>query len=181
MTFTDENVSPTMNGFLIIANIINIIYNIPQIVKTYKTKSTKDFSSWFIFMRIIGNIIWVAYAFDVNSIQLIINSLVTVLASLFIGYYKYLELRKEYREKRVLLRNENNLTEPMISSSNEQEQEDVILDFRKEYTPTTRVDTHILATHTLATHILATHTQQFDEDMLNELSIYNTANYINYP
>jgi uncharacterized protein with PQ loop repeat len=170
MTFTDENVSPTMNGFLIIANIINIIYNIPQIVKTYKTKSTKDFSSWFIFMRIIGNTIWVAYAFDVNSIQLIINSLVTVLASVFIGYYKYLELRKEYREKRVLLRNENNLTEPMISSSNEQQQqeqeEDVILDFRKEYMPIP---------------IVATHTPQFDEDMFNELSIYNTANYINYP
>ena len=179
MTFTDENVSPTMNGFLIIANIINIIYNIPQIVKTYKTKSTKDFSSWFIFMRIIGNTIWVAYAFDVNSIQLIINSLVTVLASIFIGYYKYLELRKEYREKRVLLRNENNLTEPMISSCNEQEQEDVILDFRKEYTHTPIVATvATLATHT---HTLATHTPQFDEDMLNELSIYNTANYINYP
>ena len=174
MTFTDENVSPTMNGFLIIANIINIIYNIPQVVKTYKTKSTKDFSSWFIFMRIIGNTIWVAYAFDVNSIQLIINSLVTVLASLFIGYYKYLELRKEYREKRILLRNENNLTEPMISSSNEQEQEDVILDFRKEYTPTLPT----LATHT---HTVATHNPQFDEDILNELSIYNTANYINYP
>lgn len=88
-----------MNIFLIIANIINIIYNIPQVVKTYKTKSTKDFSSWFLFLRVLGNIIWVAYAIEVNSMLMLINNLVTVFASIFIAYYKIIELRISYKKR----------------------------------------------------------------------------------
>ena len=61
LTLLDSNVYITMNIFLSIANIINLIYNVPQVVKTYKTKSTKDFSAWFIFLRILGNIIWIIY------------------------------------------------------------------------------------------------------------------------
>jgi uncharacterized protein with PQ loop repeat len=43
----DHNVSTTTNIFLVIANIINLFYNIPQMYKTYKCKSTKDFSGIF--------------------------------------------------------------------------------------------------------------------------------------
>jgi len=92
LTLLDNNVSMTMNVFLSLANIINLIYNIPQVVKTIKTKSTKDFSSWFIFLRIVGNIIWVVYSIDIDSLQMLINTCVTVLASIIIGYYKVLEL-----------------------------------------------------------------------------------------
>ena len=55
-TILDPNVSTTMNGFLIIANIINLLYNVPQIVTTYKRKSTKDFSGWFLFLRFISSL-----------------------------------------------------------------------------------------------------------------------------
>ncbi len=109
MTFTDDKVSPAMNVFLIIANIINIIYNVPQVVKTYQTKSTKDFSSWFIFMRIIGNTIWIAYSIEINNAQMIINNAITVLASLFIGFYKYREIMHFYKNKDLIepIANEN--------------------------------------------------------------------------
>ena len=92
----DKNVSLTMNVFLIIANIINVIYNIPQMVKTYKCKSTKELSSWFLFLRVIANIIWVGYAIDVDSMMMLINTIVTVIASIFISYYKVIELYKDY-------------------------------------------------------------------------------------
>ena len=95
----DDNISLTMNIFLIIANIINIVYNIPQMVKTYKCKSTKDLSSWFLFLRVIANIIWVGYAIEVDSMMMLINTVVTVIASIFISYYKVLELHKERLEK----------------------------------------------------------------------------------
>ena len=98
LTLLDSNVSITMNIFLSIANIINLIYNVPQVVKTYKTKSTKDFSSWFIFLRIFGNIIWIIYAIDIDSLQMLINTSVTVLSSIFIGYYKVVELYNERKE-----------------------------------------------------------------------------------
>ena len=112
-TFIDENVSTSMNVFLIIANIINIIYNIPQVMKTYKTKSTKDFSGWFIFMRIFGNTIWFVYSVEINNIQMIINNIITVLSSLFLGYYKCLEYKDDY----LILNNsfkENSLNDSLI-------------------------------------------------------------------
>jgi hypothetical protein len=50
----DPNVPLGMNVMLVIANVINLIYNIPQMVKTYQTKSTRDFSGWFLSLRVIG-------------------------------------------------------------------------------------------------------------------------------
>jgi uncharacterized protein with PQ loop repeat len=81
----DHNVNTTMNVFLVIANIINLVYNIPQIVKTCKTQSTKDFSGWFLFLRVIGNSIWIAYAVELSSLLMLINNIVTVVSSLIIG------------------------------------------------------------------------------------------------
>jgi uncharacterized protein with PQ loop repeat len=107
----DDNVSMTMNVFIIIANIINIVYNIPQMVKTYQRKTTQDLSSWFIFLRIIGNSIWIGYAIEVDSIMMLINTIVTVGSSVFIAYYKVLELYKERfiieDNKKLLDENEN--------------------------------------------------------------------------
>ena len=97
----DKNVSTTMNAFIIIANIINIIYNIPQMMKTYKTKSTRDFSATFLFLRIIGNSIWIGYSIEIDSLMMFINNLVTVFASLFIGYYKVIELYSDYKQKKL--------------------------------------------------------------------------------
>lgn len=97
--FLDKNVSIEMNVFVIIANIINLWYNIPQVIKTYKCKSTRDFSSWFLFLRIIGNAIWIAYAVEVDSFQMLLNNIVTVLASIFIAYYKVKEIYIDYKKK----------------------------------------------------------------------------------
>ena len=95
----DKNVDLTMNIFLIIANIINLIYNVPQVIKTYKTKSTKDFSGWFISLRIVGNVIWIAYAVEVDSLLMLINNIVTVLSSFVIGYYMILDMFNKYKNK----------------------------------------------------------------------------------
>ncbi len=105
----DPNVGYTMNIFLILGNIINIVYNIPQMVKTYKRKSTKDLSSAFLFLRIIGNTIWIAYAVEVDSLLMLINNIVTVLASIFISYYKVRELQQEYWSKNTELFSEEDV------------------------------------------------------------------------
>lgn len=101
----DHNVSTTTNIFLVIANIINLFYNIPQMYKTYKCKSTKDFSTTFLLLRIIGNTIWIEYAIEVNSLLMLTNNIVTVISSLFIGYYKLNELFDYYYKKHYI---ENN-------------------------------------------------------------------------
>ncbi len=97
LTLFDNNVSLTMNIFLIIANVINLVYNLPQMYKTYKTKSTGDFSEWFLLLRNVGNVIWIPYSIDIGSTLMLINTLVTVLASIFIGYYKLKEIINNYR------------------------------------------------------------------------------------
>ena len=79
-------------------------------IKTYKTKSTKDFSAWFIFLRIFGNTIWVAYAIEIDSLQMLINNTVTVIASVFIGYYKCSELYCDYKERNKLLNDNSNIS-----------------------------------------------------------------------
>jgi MtN3 and saliva related transmembrane protein len=91
----DDKVSVTMNVFLVIGNIINFVYNIPQMVKTYKTKSTKDFSPTFLFMRVMGNCIWLAYSIELQQFLFMLSNIVSVIASIFIGYYKVVELYQE--------------------------------------------------------------------------------------
>lgn len=102
----DPNVSLTTNIFVIIANIINLIYNIPQMYKTWKTKSTKDFSTSFIVLRVAGNIIWVAYAIEISSFLMLVNNCVTVLASTFIFYFKAHELLNEKKYQHQLITKE---------------------------------------------------------------------------
>jgi MtN3 and saliva related transmembrane protein len=91
----DDSVSYTMNVFLVIGNVINFVYNIPQIVKTYKTKSTRDFSPTFLFMRVIGNCIWLAYSIELRAFLFILSNIVSVFSSIFISYYKVVELYEE--------------------------------------------------------------------------------------
>lgn len=99
----DSNVSTTMNVFMIIANIINLAYNIPQMIMTYNRKTTGDISGWFLFLRIIGNGIWIQYAIEVESLLMLTNNIVTVFASLFVGYYKMMELKKTKDEQQLEL------------------------------------------------------------------------------
>jgi MtN3 and saliva related transmembrane protein len=113
----DDNVSTTMNVFIVIANILNIVYNIPQMVKTYKTKSTGDFSEWFLLLRIIGNSIWIGYAIEIDSMLVLINNLVTVLSSIFIGFYKINEIinkrRLETYQQLAVIENNNNYSKSL--------------------------------------------------------------------
>ena len=90
----DSNVSYAMNVFLLIGNINNFVYNIPQLIKTYKTKSTKDFSASFLFMRVFGNCIWLAYSIELRAFLFIMSNIVSLFSSMFVFYYKVIELYK---------------------------------------------------------------------------------------
>ncbi len=115
-SFIDKNVNTTMNVFLVIANIINLVYNIPQVVKTCKSKSTKDFSGWFLSLRFIGNTIWIAYAIEVDSLLMLINNIVTVVSSGVIGYIMILDMYKEYKLKKYnILHNPDDMDDDLAN------------------------------------------------------------------
>lgn len=96
-TIMDPNSSLFINILLVIANIINLVYNIPQMIQTYKTRSTGDFSTLFLFLRVVSNFIWIIYSVSIDSMLMLINSIVTVIATAFIGYFKYIEYRKKQK------------------------------------------------------------------------------------
>jgi MtN3 and saliva related transmembrane protein len=125
LKFFDPNVSDTMNVFLVIANIINLVYNLPQIYKTYKTKSTGDFSEWFLFLRIVGNVIWIPYAIEIESTLMLVNTLVTVASSIFIGYYK---VREIINKKRYMIYNKFTSENRIMKNRNVDTDTDVILE-----------------------------------------------------
>ena len=108
----DPNVPLSMNIMLIIANVLNLIYNIPQMVQTYKTKSTRDFSPWFLSLRIVGNSIWLVYSIYVANLLMLLNNLVSVLASVFIGYYKLREIIQDRKKvhRQIIYDDEDNNT-----------------------------------------------------------------------
>ena len=98
----DQNVSFIMNIAIVIANILNVVYNVPQMYLTYKRKSTRDISGWFISLRVVSNSIWVWYAIEVDSLLMLVNNVVTVLSSVFVGYYKLLEMYSESKGEMII-------------------------------------------------------------------------------
>lgn len=121
-TIFDENVSTTMNVFLVLGNIINLVYNIPQMVKTYKSKSTGDFSPTFLFMRVAGNVIWLAYSIELNEFLFLFSNVVSVFSSVFISYYKVVEIiqsRKAIVEADDNVEEDNNRDERLLLSDSE--------------------------------------------------------------
>ncbi len=97
----DPNVGTVMNVFIIIGNVITLFQNIPQVIKTYKVKSTRDFSAIFLLMRVSACFIWGAYSIEINSLLMLINNLITLISTLFIGYYKTREIISDYKKKNI--------------------------------------------------------------------------------
>ena len=110
----DQNVSLPMNVFIIIGNVITLVQNVPQVIKTYKVKSTRDFSAIFLSLRVIACLIWGAYSIEISSLLMLINNLITLLSTIFLGYYKVNEIIYDYRNKKntnyLELENQNNKT-----------------------------------------------------------------------
>ena len=83
-----------------IANILNLIYNVPQIILTCKRKTTNDISGAFLLLRTLASVLWVLYAFIELDIQYILANLVSLVSSLILDYFKVLQLWKEWKAKR---------------------------------------------------------------------------------
>jgi uncharacterized protein with PQ loop repeat len=110
----DPNVSLQMNIFIIIGNILTLFQNVPQVIKTYKVKSTRDFSSIFLLMRVLSCLIWGSYSIEIKSLLMLINNLITLSSTIFIGYYKVKEIIYDYKNKKVYVQLENEQIEQTI-------------------------------------------------------------------
>jgi len=62
-----------------IAGLCVAISSFPQLIKSWKTKSTKDIALLWLLVNIIGQILWISYGFFKDSISLIVMSIITLL------------------------------------------------------------------------------------------------------
>ena len=90
------------NSILVVCNVINVIYHLPQIIKTYKTKSVKDFDPYYLFLGNLHSFCWVLYSIEDNNSLMIFNSCVTMFSISFVSYYKINTYIVEYYNKKKL-------------------------------------------------------------------------------
>ena len=85
--------------FAFIGNILNLLYNIPFMYQVYKNKNTKNISTCFLIIRILGSLCWISYGALDEDIWIIISYIVTLFSSLFVSAYKIndkVNKKKEY-------------------------------------------------------------------------------------
>jgi uncharacterized protein with PQ loop repeat len=92
-------------AILITCNVINVIYHLPQIIKTYKTKSVADFDPYYLILGNLHSFCWVLYGIKDNNGLMIFNSCVSMFSISFVSYYK---VRNYIIERNIIY--ENNKT-----------------------------------------------------------------------
>ncbi|MFC1809871.1 SemiSWEET family sugar transporter [Patescibacteria group bacterium] len=70
------------------AGVLVVISLLPQTIKSWKTKSTKDLSLWRYIIYIIGLILWITYAIIINNGPVALMNGVGLLLALSILYLK---------------------------------------------------------------------------------------------
>ena len=108
------------NSILVVCNVINVIYHLPQIIKTYKTKSVKDFDTYYLFLGNLHSFCWVLYGIEDNNGLMIFNSCLTMFSISFVSYYKILSYISDYYNKK-------NLTNVDVNNNNNNNKETNII------------------------------------------------------
>lgn len=97
-----------------IGNVLSVIYNIPQMWRTYKLKKADDISSYFLWMRLTSGIIWSIYCIYYKMWYVIISWASTIISTLQILYYKYYPVYSQP----ILLTDLNEVPENEIENEN---------------------------------------------------------------
>ncbi len=85
----NPNVELFMTILVNIANVLSILYNVPQMWRTHKLKKADDISSHFLWMRLSAGIIWSIYCIYYRMWYVIISWTTTIISTTQILYYKY--------------------------------------------------------------------------------------------
>jgi MtN3 and saliva related transmembrane protein len=70
----------------IAAGALTTMSFLPQVMKTWRSKSAKDFSFWMLGSFASGVLLWVIYGFSIGSLPIIVTNLATLaLATSLVG------------------------------------------------------------------------------------------------
>jgi MtN3 and saliva related transmembrane protein len=70
-------------------SFLTAITFIPQVYKSWQTKSVGDLSGWMVAIVIASAIVWLVYAFAINSGPVIVANTVVLLLTLVLLYFKF--------------------------------------------------------------------------------------------
>jgi uncharacterized protein with PQ loop repeat len=73
-----------------IANVVGIVYNVPQMYHTYKRKSTKDISPIFLHARFWCSLLWTVYCVYYHLWYVLVSWITTGSSSVFMLYYMHI-------------------------------------------------------------------------------------------
>jgi len=111
---SNSHIDLFMTILINIGNVLSVIYNIPQMWRTYKLKKADDISSYFLWMRLTSGIIWSIYCIYYKMWYVIISWASTIISTLQILYYKYYPVYSQP----ILLTDLNEVPENEIENEN---------------------------------------------------------------
>ena len=68
-------------GYL--GGIFIMVSFVPQVIKSYKTKSVEDLSLWMIIATFVGTVFWILYVYLINSKPVLIMNIIFGFVVLF--------------------------------------------------------------------------------------------------
>ena len=83
-----------------IAGIITTGSFIPQVYKTYKTKSVEDLSYWMLLLMLTGLTLWLLYGIELNELPIILTNAITGALVMSLIVMKYI-FTKNHPEKNI--------------------------------------------------------------------------------
>ena len=75
-----------LGGFFIMISFI------PQVIKSYKTKSVDDLSMNMILATLVGTVFWIIYGFLINGMPIIVMN---IIFGIIVLYQLYLKIKHE--------------------------------------------------------------------------------------
>ena len=71
-----------------IGSVLSSLTFLPQVIKTWQTKSAGDLSMVMLLIIFISTVVWLAYGFGNHSVPIIICNGIVCLLSIFLIYFK---------------------------------------------------------------------------------------------
>jgi uncharacterized protein with PQ loop repeat len=99
-TFVSTPIDLFFTILINIANVIGILYNIPQMIHTYRIKRADDISALFLNLRTLCSIIWIVYSIYYQLWYVLISFASSLISSLFISYYRFEILQNLFKCKK---------------------------------------------------------------------------------
>jgi uncharacterized protein with PQ loop repeat len=95
MTESDDTLGEQLRPMIIMANVIGLVYNVPQVILTIRTKSANDLSLLFISMRLVSAALWLIYTSILWSPDVFLSWIITGGSSTVLLYYKVAHSTRE--------------------------------------------------------------------------------------